>query len=435
MLPPRLLAAALVLLPFLSASAAEPVLLLRAARVFDGVGEVRTGVSVLVRGGRIAEVGEQVAAPPGAEVIELGDATLLPGLIDAHTHLALHAGDYDQQVLRETPELRTIHAVVSARKTLEAGVTTVRDLGNEAAGFADLALRDAVAQGLVPGPRVLAAIRPVTSSGAYGLTGYSPYLALPPLASSADGVGEVRREVRRLLSQGADVVKIYLESYEKKQPREDLLTGAMNYSREELAALVEEAHRGQVKVAAHTYSDQAAQLALEVGVDSIEHGLYLSEATFRRMAKQGVVYVPTLLVYELWRDGALFGGVTPQKKQQLASTCAEHSRSLKRALASGVKIAFGSDTFELPGTNPRELELLVRDGMKPLDALRAGTSVAAGLLGLEQVTGTLRPGLAADLLAVRGDPRRDMAALREVLLVVKGGVVQVDARRRPPPAP
>lgn len=440
MTPPRTPAAArLLALCLLAASpvgagtpgptAPERVTLLRAARVFDGVGEVRAGVSVLVRGGRIAEVGERLVAPPGAEVIDLGDATLLPGLVDAHTHLALHAGDYDQQVLRETPELRTIHAVVSARKTLEAGVTTVRDLGNEAAGFADLAVRDAVARGLVPGPRVVAAIRPVTSTGAYALVGYSPYLALPPLATSADGVGEVRRQVRLLLAQGADVVKIYLESYEKKQPRQDLLSGAMNYSREELAALVEEAHRGQVKVAAHTYSDEAAQLALEVGVDSIEHGLYLSEATFRRMAKQGVVYVPTLLVYELWRDGALFGGVTPEKQRQLANTCAEHTRSFKRALASGVKIAFGSDTFELPGTNPRELELLVRDGMKPLDALRAGTSVSAELLGLGTVTGALKVGLAADLLAVRGDPRLDMAALRNVLLVMKEGRVEVDARR------
>jgi imidazolonepropionase-like amidohydrolase len=408
----------------------QPVILVRAARLFDGVGEIRTGASVLVRGGRIAEVGERLVAPPGAEVIDLGDATLLPGLVDAHTHLALHAGDYDQQLLRETPELRAIHAVVNARKTLEAGVTTVRDLGNEGAGFADLALRDAVASGLVPGPRVLAAIRPITSTGAYGLTGYSPYLALPALASSADGVGEVRKEVRRLLAQGADVVKIYLESYEKKQPREDVLSGAMNYSREELAALVEEAHRGHVKVAAHTYSDEAAQLALDVGVDSIEHGLYLSEATFRRMAKQGVVYVPTLLVYELWRDGALFGGVTPEKRQQLVNTCAEHTRSFKRALASGVKIAFGSDTFELPGTNPRELELLVRDGMRPLDALRAGTSVSAALLGLEGVVGALKPGLSADLLAVRGDPRQEMTALRNVILVMKEGRVQVDARGR-----
>jgi imidazolonepropionase-like amidohydrolase len=414
-----------LLAALLAAPSPEPVIALLAARLFDGTGEMRAGMTLLVRGGRIAAVGERVEVPAGAEVIDLGDATLLPGLVDAHTHLALHAGDYDRQILRETPELRAIHAVVSARKTLEAGVTTVRDLGNEGSGFADIALRDAVREGLVPGPRVLAAIRPVTSTGAYALTGYSPYLATPPLSSSADGVGEVRKEVRRLLAQGADVIKIYLESYEKKQPREDVLSGAMNYSKEELAALVEEAHRGHVKVAAHTYSDEAAQIALDVSVDSIEHGLYLTEATFRRMAKQGTFYVPTLLVYEMWRDGQIFGGITPEKKAQLTATCAEHLKSFRRALLSGVKIAFGSDTFELPGTNPRELELLVREGMKSLDALRAGTSVSAALLGVDGVTGALRPGLAADVLAVRGDPRVNMSALREVVLVMKDGKIHV----------
>ncbi|MFL5431821.1 MAG: amidohydrolase family protein [Myxococcales bacterium] len=405
--------------------AAEPVVVLRAARLFDGRGEVHTGMTLIVRGGRIAAVGERLDVPAGAETVDLGDATLLPGLVDAHTHLALHAGDYDQQILRESPEVRTIHAVASARKTLESGVTTVRDLGNEGAGFADIALRDGVQLGLVPGPRVLAAIRPVTSTGAYALVGYSPYLVTPPLSSSADGVGEVRKEVRRLLAQGADVIKIYMESYEKKQPREDVLSGAMNYSKEELGALVEEAHRGNVKVAAHTYSDEAAQVAVGVGVDSIEHGLYLSDATFRRMAKQGTVYVPTLLVYELWRDGFLFGGVTAKKKAQLAKTCEEHAKSFHRALASGVKIAFGSDTFELPGTNPRELEVMVREGMKPLDALRAATTGSAALLGIERVTGALEPGLAADVVAVRGDPRANMAALRDVVLVMKDGKIHL----------
>src|SRR4051812_13103721 len=273
--------------------AAEPVVVLRAARLFDGTSpEMRTGMTLVVRGGRIAAVGERVEVPAGAEVIDLGEATLLPGLVDAHTHLALHAGDYDRQILRETPELRTIHAVVSARKTLEAGVTTVRDLGNEAAGFADIALRDAVQQGLVPGPRVVAAIRPVTSTGAYALVGYSPYLVTPPLSSSADGIGEVRKEVRRLLAQGADVIKIYLESYEKKQPREDVLSGAMNYSKEELLALVEEAHRGHVKVAAHTYSDPPAPPPPPPPAHSIQPALYLPHPPHRPPARAGPPHPP-----------------------------------------------------------------------------------------------------------------------------------------------
>src|SRR4051812_17938346 len=371
----------LLVAPLLAALlAAEPVVVLRAARLFDGRGEVHTGMTLIVRSGRIAAVGERLDAPAGAETVDLGDATLLPGLVDAHTHLALHAGDYDQQILRESPEVRTIHAVASARKTLESGVTTVRDLGNEGAGFADIALRDGVQLELVPGPRVLAAIRPVTSTGAYGLVGYSPYLTTPPLSSSADGVGEARKAVRQLLAQGADVIKIYMESYEKKQPREDQLSGAMNYSREELAAIVEEAHRGHVRVAAHTYSDEAARVAIDVGVDSIEHGLYLKEDTFRLMAERGIYYVPTLLVYEMWRDGEIFAPVPEAKKQQLAATVREHTATFQRALKTPVRIVFGSDTFEKPGSNPRELELMVRYGMSPIDALKAGTSTAAQLL-------------------------------------------------------
>lgn len=400
----------------------------KAGRFFDGKGPLRVNVVLVIHDGKIARTGADIAIPPDAPVIDLSDRTVLPGLIDAHTHLALHAGDYDGQILRETPEFRALWASVNARKTLESGVTTVRDLGNEGSGFADIALRDAIAQGLIPGPRIVAAIRPITSTGAYGLVGYSPYLETPPLSSSADGVGEARKEVRRLLSQGADVIKIYMESYEKKQLRDDQLTGAMNYSREELAAIVEEAHRAHVKVAAHTYSDEAARLAIDVGVDSIEHGLYLKEDTFRLMAQHGIVYVPTLLVYEMWRDGEIFAPVSDAKRLQLANTVREHTLSFQRALKTPVRIAFGSDTFEKPGSNPRELELMVKYGMSPLDALRAGTATPADLLGLSDVVGTLEPSKSADLIAVEGDPTLDMAALRRIVLVMKAGAVYV---RRP----
>jgi imidazolonepropionase-like amidohydrolase len=396
---------------------------IKAARFFDGKNAEQGNVVIHVRGGMIAEVGPGVVIPAGASVIELGDRTVLPGLIDAHTHIALHAGDGDAQTLRETPEYRAIYASANAARTLAAGITTIRDLGNEGSGFADVALRDAIDKGVVPGPRIVAAIRPVTATGAYGLVGYSPYLTLPPLSQAADGVPEVRKAVRTLISQGADVIKIYMESFEKRELRKDILTGAMNYSRDELAAITEEAHRAHIKVAAHTYSDEAARLAIDVGVDSIEHGLYLSEPTFQLMARRGITYVPTLLVYEQWRDNVIFAPVPAERREQLANTVREHVATFRRALKTPVRIAFGSDTFELPGTNAQELELLVKYGMTPLQALRAGTTVSADLVGLGHEIGSIEPGRTADIIAVDGDPFRDIRALRNVVFVMKDGKV------------
>lgn len=421
---------------------ADVAIYLRAARLFDGkahgtvarasvpatgAGAVaRASVpanAVIVRAGKIVQVGRDLPVPAGAEVIDLGDRTLMPGLIDAHTHIVLHGGDYDAQVLRETPEFRALLAAASAKATLEAGITTIRDVGNEGAGFADIALRDAIDKGILPGPRILAAIMPVSPTGAYRLVGYSPYLATPPIAYAGDGPAEVRRQVRRLIEQGADLIKLYLESYEKRQLRTDLLTGAMNYAPDELAAAVEEAHRAGLKVAAHIYSDEAARMAVTAGVDSVEHGLYIKEETFRQMAQKGIYYVPTLLVYQMWRDGKLFGGITPENKVKLTNTVREHEATFKRALATPVKIVFGTDTFELPGSNAQELELMVRNGMPPIDALRAATSASATLLGLQEIIGTLEAGKQADLIAVNGDPVADISTVQRVSFVMKGGTI------------
>jgi imidazolonepropionase-like amidohydrolase len=328
--------------------------------------------------------------------------------------------------MRETPEYRAIYATLNAKKTLESGVTTIRDLGNEGAGFADIALRDAIDKGLVPGPRIVAAIRPVTATGGYRLVGYSPYNTLPPISSAADGPAEVRKEVRRLIEYGADVIKIYMESYEKRQLRNDLLTGALNYSQEELNALTEEAHRSGTRVAAHTYSDEAARMAIIAGVDSIEHGLYLKEDTFSLMAQKGIYYVPTLLVYELWRDGKIFGGISAENKLKLTNTVREHTATFKRALSTPVRIVFGTDTFELPGTNSEEIELMVRYGMRPADALRSATVVSAMLLGLSSVAGTIEPGKSADLIAFKGNPLEDIRVVQHVSFVMKEGVVYVN---------
>lgn len=410
----------------LSHSAAAQTVYVKAARLFDGRSEsLRSNVAVAVAGGKITAIVGAASVPAGASVIDLGSRTLMPGLIDAHTHVALHPGDYESQILRETPEFRAIWSTVNARKTLEAGITTVRDVGSEGPGFVDIALRDAIAKGLVEGPRILAAIRPITSTGAYQLNGYSPYAVLPAISSSADGIAEVRREVRKLVQQGADVIKMYMESYEKRQPRTDMLTGAMNYSQEEVNALVEEAHRAGVRVAAHTYSDAAARLAVEAGVDSIEHGLYLSEEAFRLMAAKGIYYVPTLLVYEFWRDAKIFGPISPENKAKLTKTADEHAATFKRALNTPVKIAFGSDTFELPGTNAQEIERMVSYGMRPIDALRAATFTSASLLGIADIAGTVEPGQSADLVAFEGNPLTDITALERPVFVMKEGRVIV----------
>lgn len=407
-----------------AARAQEAVTYLKAARLFDGrAGTLVEDAGVVVRGGAIVAVGAGLPVPAGATVIDLGDRTLMPGLIDAHTHIVLHAGDYDDQILRETPEYRALYGAVNAQATLQAGVTTIRDLGNEGAGFADVALRDAIADGLVPGPRILAAIQPVTSTGAYRLVGYSPYHSWPPLSYAADGPAEIRTQVRRLIAQGADVVKIYLESFEKRQLSADSLTGAFNYAQEELNVLVEEAHRAGARVAAHVYSDAGARMAIRAGVDSIEHGLYLRAETFRMMAERGIYYVPTLLVYEMWRDGEIFGGISPENRVKLTNTVEKHTAAFRRALATPVRIVFGTDTFEKPGTNAQELALMVRYGMPTLDALRAATSEAAALLGLADRIGTVAPGFAADLIAVEGNPLADIRATQRVAFVMKAGVV------------
>ncbi|MDZ7291344.1 MAG: amidohydrolase family protein [candidate division KSB1 bacterium] len=409
---------------FKAARAQDGYTCIKAGKLFDGKStSLRENVIILIQGKRIVELGEKIAIPRGAKIIDLSRMTVLPGLIDTHTHIILHPGDYDAQILRETPEYRAIYGTVLAKTTLESGITAIRDVGNEGAGLADLALRDAINQGLVPGPRIFAAVQPIGGTGSYELVGYSPYYKFPPISYEADGPSEIRKQVRHLIKLGADLIKVYIESYEKKQVSKDSLTGAFNYSAEELKVLVEEAHRAGVKVAAHVYSDEGARLAVEAGVNSLEHGLYLREETFRVMAEKNIFYVPTLLVYELWRDGKLFGGISPEDKIKLTNTVAKHTEAFKRALRTPVKIAFGTDTFELPGTNAQELELMVRYGMKPGDALKSATSVAAELLGISEIVGTIEKDKCADLIACLGDPLQDIRVTQKVSFVMKEGKI------------
>jgi len=291
-----------------------------------------------------------------------------------------------------------------------------------------VALRDAVATELVPGPRILAAIQPVTATGAYGLVGYSPYAKLPPISHEADGPADVRRQVRTLVREGADVIKVYMESFEKKQTSTEVLAGARTYTDEELRALVDEAHAAGLKVAAHTYSDENARRAVDAGVDSIEHGLYLTEATFRTMAERSIAYVPTLLVYELWRDGKIFPKSSPETREKLRKTVERHAEAFRAALRTPVSVVMGSDTFELPGTNSQEIVAMARNGMSPVEALRSATSRAAELLGLAGRVGVVQKGAAADLVALLGDPLKDIDTVTRPVFVMKGGRVVVDRR-------
>jgi imidazolonepropionase-like amidohydrolase len=406
------------------ASPQEKYTYIKAGKLFDGTtNKLRENVTLLIQGKKIVDVGDKISVPPEATVIDLTEMTVMPGLIDAHTHIILHPGDNDGQTLKETPEFRAIYGTVNAKATIEAGVTTIRDLGNEGAGFADIALRDAINKELIPGPRILACIQPVSSTGSYGLVGYNLYYKTPPLSYEADGPSEIRKQVRRLIQQGADVIKIYMESYEKKQYSTDSLTGALNYSPEELKILVEEAHRGGLKVAAHAYTDAATRIAIEAGVNSIEHGLYISTETFRLMAQKGIYYVPTLLVYEFWRDSKIFGPISPENKIKLTSTVEKHTQTFQRALKTPVKIAFGTDTFELPGTNAQELELMVRYGMKPIEVLKSATSISADLLGIGDRTGSIEKNKFADIIAFSGDPLKDIRTVQKVSFVMKEGKI------------
>jgi imidazolonepropionase-like amidohydrolase len=407
--------------------AAERPLVVTAAALIDGLAaRPRANVAVVIRGGRIVAVRERGATdlPADAERIDLGEATLLPGLIDTHTHLFLQGevpaeGGYDVQLLKQPLSFRAARAVVAARRALEQGFTTLRDLETEGAGYGDVGIKQAIEAGYIPGPRLIVATRAISTTGGYPLEGYAPEIQVPKGAQLIDGPVEARKAAREQLDHGADWIKVYM-THRSWVDAAGNLVSQPTLTVEELRAVVDETHGWGRKVACHAYGGIGLQRALDGGCDSIEHGLDLSDVQIAQMHRQGTWYVPTLAVYYKDWDPA----DTPDGQRDRKRVSA-HEVSFRKALRAGVKIAFGTDMGGIPWSEPiaqefpREVEL----GMSPMQAIQSATSRAAELLGMAGRIGVVREGADADLVAVRGDPLADVARLADVAFVMKGGKV------------
>jgi imidazolonepropionase-like amidohydrolase len=410
-----------------SNESSEKTTVIRAGTLIDGKSNsVRHDQLIVIRGNRIESVGDASSAkiPAGANVIDLSKSTVLPGLIDCHTHIFLQGedpaeGGYDANILFQPLSLRAARATVAARRALEQGFTTLRDVETEGAGYGDIGIKEAIEMGYIPGPRLFVATRAISTTGGYNLEGYAPELNMPKGAQIADGPVETRKAAREQLDHGADWIKVYM-THRSWVGKNGELVSQPTLTVEELRAVVDETHGWGKKVACHAYGGIGLHRALDGGCDSIEHGLDLDDAAIAQMLKQGTWYVPTLAAYyHDWAPADTPGG------QRDRLRVAVHGPSFQKAMKAGVKIAFGTDMGGIPWSEPiaQEFGRMVELGMPPMEAVQGATLRASQLLDMEGKIGVLAPGVFADVIAVDGDPLKDVKVLENVRFVMKDGKV------------
>jgi imidazolonepropionase-like amidohydrolase len=410
---------------FFAALANQPALTaIRCGRLLNPVdGRLIANAVIIVRGDKIDAVGPDVRVPDGAKVIDLSNYTVLPGLIDSHTHVLLQPEDERgaPPVVVKSQAFRTVQGVAAAKRELEAGFTTLRDVDSEGAGFADVAIRDAINRGIIPGPRLFVSTLALTITGGHmNHSGLNPDIQLPEPASLTDSREAMIAEVRRQIKYGADWIKLYATGT-LRHVNPVTLESLSQVSLEDVKAVVAEAARWHRDVAAHAYGGEGARNAILGGVRSIEHGMLMDDETIKLMAERGTFWCPTLGVYlpEHEEDN------TELRRRIVA----HHKEVFKKAMKMGVKIAFGTDVGAYEhGTSSREFNLMVDYGMKPIDAIRAATIRGAELLRMERQIGTIEPGKFADVIAVEGNPLEDVRALGRVVYVMKAGQVYKSPR-------
>jgi imidazolonepropionase-like amidohydrolase len=413
---------------------------IRAGTLIDGKSDTpRHNVVIVVRGNRIESVADAATAkiPTGAAVIDLSKATVLPGLIDSHTHIFLQGedpaqGGYDANILKYPLALRAARATVAVHRALEQGFTTLRDLETEGAGYGDVGIKMAIEGGYIPGPRLFVVTRAISTTGGYALEGYAPELDMPKGAQLIDGPIEARKAAREQLGHGADWIKVYMTDRSWIGRNGDLVSQP-TLTLEEISAIVDETHGWGKKVACHVYGGIGLRRALDGRCDSIEHGLDLRDEDIAQMVKQGTWYIPTLAIY--YTDWSPDGTTEGERDRKRASL---HAISFQKALKAGVKIVFGTDIGGMPWTEPiaQEFPLMVKLGMPPMDAIKSATSRAAQMLDMDGQIGVVASGAFADIVAVNADPLGDIKVLENMQFVMKdGNVFKNEIKEVAPPPP